>query len=95
MGRGLQHRVTALVALLCHPGGVRGLAEKARGCFAPHSRRLRYAAPCFTRPFGQQQCLAYNRNWMIVGDKVRMTVLRRKQVGKANLALSPNEEAER
>ena len=44
--------------------------EKARGCFAPHSRRLRYAAPCFTCANAQQRRQSSSRNWMKVGGRV-------------------------
>ena len=70
LGPRLQHRTTALLARLRHPGSLRCRPQKARGCFAPHSRRLRYAAPCFTCPAGQQRCRDSNRNWMKVGGHV-------------------------
>jgi len=36
-----------------------------------HSRRLRYAAPYFTRACAQQQRWDSNRNWMKVGGHVK------------------------
>ncbi len=73
MGGRLQHQAAPLRARICHTGGLRCRTEKARGCFAPHSRWLRYSAPCFTCPCRRKQSRGSNRNWMQVGGQVRST----------------------